>query len=146
MDNLIESFKACRKQLAISLPLAPNQISGLSVLASLYVVYDPIAAILAATLLDLLDGAVARARKIVSGEGELMDWAADRMSEYIIFGYFAWKISPIIMLLPIANTVINIQILRGKKMYIMPIRSALLLYLLIATNCNVFISWLGPLG
>jgi phosphatidylglycerophosphate synthase len=133
MDNLIESFKKTRKHLAINLPVTPSQISGLSVYASLFVIYNPIAAILAATLLDLLDGAVARAKKLESKEGELMDWAADRMSEYIIFGYFAWKISPIILLLPIANTAINMQILRGKKIYIMSIRSALLLYLLLAT-------------
>lgn len=62
-----------------------------------------------------------------------MDWAADRMSEYIIFGYYAWKISPIILILPIANTLINMQILRGKKLYLMPIRSALLIYLIITT-------------
>jgi phosphatidylglycerophosphate synthase len=131
MDNPIESFKTARKRIMIDLPLTPSQISGLSVVASLFVLYNPIAAILVATLLDLLDGAVARARKQESKEGELIDWAADRMSEYIIFGYYAWKISPLIMILPIANTVINMQILRGKKLYLMPIRSAMLLYLIL---------------
>ena len=139
MDNPIESVKRKRKRLTVNLPVTPAQISGLSVIASLYVVYDPIAAILAATLLDLLDGAVARARNMASNQGELMDWAADRMSEYVIFGYFAWRISPVIMLLPIANTLINIQILRGRKMYIMSIRSALLLYLIAVAY--LFPSW-----
>ncbi len=131
MDNPIESFKKTRKKLSVYLPITPRQISGLSVIASLYVIYNPITAILAATLLDLLDGAVARATGCTSKVGELMDWAADRMSEYIIFGYFAWKISPLFLILPIANTIINMQIFRGKKLYLMPIRSAMLVYLIL---------------
>ena len=131
MDNLIESFKKARKKLTVYLPATPSQISGLSVITSIGVIYNPIAFILITTFLDMLDGAVARAKKLETEEGELMDWAADRMSEYIIFGFFAWKISPLILILPIANTVINMQILRGKKLYLMPIRSALLLYLII---------------
>lgn len=133
MDNPIESFKKARKKLTIYLPATPNQISGLSVITSIGIIYNPIASILVTTFLDMLDGAVARAKKLETKEGELMDWAADRMSEYIIFGYYAWKISPIILILPIANTLINMQILRGKKLYLMPIRSALLIYLIITT-------------
>lgn len=68
MDNPIESFKKARKKLTIYLPATPNQISGLSVITSIGIIYNPIASILVTTFLDMLDGAVARAKKLETKE------------------------------------------------------------------------------
>lgn len=113
-------------------PVNANQVSGLSVYASLGIVYAPIAAVSAALLLDLFDGIVARSQRNMSRLGELTDWASDRYSEYIIFGWLAYTMTPWLLLAPIVNTAITLALVRGAPVAVLPLRHVLLLYLVAA--------------
>ncbi len=110
-------------------PVNANQVSGLSVYASLGVVYAPLAAVSAALVLDLLDGIVARSQRNMSRLGELTDWASDRYSEYVIFGWLAYTTTPWLLLAPIVNTLITFALVRGAPVAVLPLRHILLFYL-----------------
>ena len=129
MDNLVKKFKKQRLRLEVSLPVDPSMISGLGVILSFGVFYHPIVTLTVVLLMDLLDGMVARARNMSSRAGELSDWACDRASEFIIFGYYALE-NPLVLLLPTANTLIACLLARGRKVIILPLRQLLLIYLL----------------
>jgi len=120
----------------IDLPIDPNKISGLSVLLSFPVAYFILKNmfLLAASvlflilILDLLDGAIARGRKINSYQGQIVDWAADRISEAIIFmplfTYYKFSI-----LLVILNILVNFAVIK-KKLVVIPLRHLLLIWLI----------------
>ncbi|MFH1722317.1 MAG: CDP-alcohol phosphatidyltransferase family protein [Candidatus Altiarchaeota archaeon] len=110
-------------------PVEARQVSGLSVVASLSVVFSPVLALVSSLFLDFLDGVVARSKNSTSYEGGLIDWASDRYSEFIIFGYLAYLFNPFLLVLPVVNVVLNNVIIRGRKVYILPLRQILFVYL-----------------
>ena len=137
MANIFNDVKSFRKRIMkIDLPIDPNKISGLSVLLSFPVAYFILKNmfLLAASvlflilILDLLDGAIARGRKINSYQGQIVDWAADRISEAIIFmplfTYYKFSI-----LLVILNILVNFAVIK-KKLVVIPLRHLLLIWLI----------------
>lgn len=114
------------------MPVEPNGISALSVVASLGVFWNPVLALFFALTLDVLDGMVARARYGERREGKLADYACDRFSEFIIFGYYAATIAPLLAVIPIWNTLSAIRAVVGSgKIPVLPLRHLLLFYLLV---------------
>lgn len=114
--------------------MEPNTISALSVVASFGVGIAPLPAIAIVLLLDLLDGAVARARKKTeSKNGKIADKACDRYSEFVIFGHYATG-NPLLAVLPVINTAMVLPAVKGrinKYALTFPLRQGLLLYLVL---------------
>jgi len=134
VTEAIDSFKKKRLRLKINLPIHPDAFSILSVALSFLVFYDAIAALIIVLLLDLLGGAVARARGMASYRGQVSDWLSDRFSEFIIFGFLA-LINIWFLVFPVLNIVLNILVAKkarisGTKFYILPIRQFLLAVLI----------------
>lgn len=132
MADIITRFRDWRKGFSLNLPVEPDTISALSVVVSLFVLLNPVLIITVVLLLDLLDGLVARRknRERERESGELTDWACDRYSEFIIFGFFAIE-RPVFLLLPVLNVILTLAVLRKKRgAVILPLRQALLAYLL----------------
>jgi len=130
MARIIDEFKKQRMKLALNLPIEPEWASAASVLASAYVIFNPLYAVAAALALDLLDGMIARARNKTSRNGLLVDYSCDRYSEYIIFGYLSLK-NPLLLAIPIINTIMTYMVLSKKKgFYVLPVRQLFLVYLL----------------
>jgi phosphatidylglycerophosphate synthase len=130
MADIVDEFRKERLKLKLNLPIRPEWVSAAGLLSSFYVVVNPIAALIAALALDLLDGMVARARGLSSRRGLLSDYACDRYSEYIIFGYYGLA-SPAVLLLPALNTLLTFMVLKKRNgFYVLPLRQILLLYLI----------------
>lgn len=130
MADIVDNFKKERLKLKLGLPIKPEWVSAAGLLASFYIIVNPIAALAAALTLDLLDGMIARARGLDSHRGLLGDYACDRYSEYIIFGYYGLK-NPALLLLPALNTLMTYMVLKKNRgFYVLPLRQILLLYLL----------------
>lgn len=123
--NAIDRFTAWRLRFKLRWKVDPNVLTILSVPLSMLVIVNAIVTLVVVLILDLLGGAVARGRRMVSERGKQLDWISDRLSELIIFGWFA-VISPLIMLLPAANILINVAVARGAALYVLPLRQALL--------------------
>lgn len=136
MDDFIEKFREFRQRASVpNLPVNPNWISAFSVIVSFGVWWNPIIAIASALTLDLLDGMVAggAGRDGGSREGKLTDWACDRYSEFVIFGYFSTTtlLTPALAALPVLNTIVTILAAGDRKIPVLPLRHILLLYLLL---------------
>ncbi len=123
-----------RKNLLLRLPLPatnPDILSGLSIITSvLFVIslkYSSIFAfmlIMATLLLDLFDGAVARKYKKESEEGRMIDIAADRLSEGIMFVPF---FVPWFFLFTL-NCFLTLFSFKKRIHVILPLRHAFLVY------------------
>lgn len=130
----IDSFKRYRLRLKINIPIHPDIISILSIIISFLVFYNAILTLLVVLFLDLLGGAVARARGLTSYRGQVSDWLSDRCSEFIIFGYFALS-HKVFLIFPIINIVLNMLVVKNVrignfKFYILPIRQILVAILI----------------
>lgn len=125
-----------RAAAGIPLPKAsPNHLSALSLIAS---IGFPMAfrlsrtaglAFLAAALaFDVLDGAVARKYQLESREGYLVDLYSDRLSEGLVVSAL-----PVLPWTPffIANCLLALWGSRSGRHYIMPLRGAALVWLLL---------------
>ncbi|MFH0860387.1 MAG: CDP-alcohol phosphatidyltransferase family protein [Candidatus Altiarchaeota archaeon] len=119
-------FTNLRKMLGLNVPVDPRTVSALSVLVSLGVIYNLSYTLVVVLLLDLLDGMISRGREMASRDGLLMDYACDRYSEFIIFGYLAVS-NPILLTLPVLNTLITFKNIEDKRFIILPLRQLLLL-------------------
>lgn len=133
--GVIERFRRWkRRTVRIDLPVEPNTISALSVVASFGVWIAPVPAIAFVLLLDTLDGAVARARKKTeNGNGKITDKACDRYSEFVIFGHYATG-NPLLAVLPAINTAMVLLTAKGRTneyALTFPLRQGLLLYLVL---------------
>jgi phosphatidylglycerophosphate synthase len=136
MSNIIDDIKHFRKKAKMNLPIDPNQISGVSVLLSFlsaYLIFKNMFIFSALVLfiilfLDFLDGVVARGRKIDSYQGQIVDWAADRMSEIIIFAPLFLQ-NTFIILIPSLNILVNFLVVKG-KIWLIPLRHMLLIWLI----------------
>ncbi|MFC2154181.1 CDP-alcohol phosphatidyltransferase family protein [Candidatus Altiarchaeota archaeon] len=132
INRFLHALKENRKITAPDVfPFTASQVSAASVLASFGVFFNPIIALLTSLVLDSFDGVVARSQNATSRDGGMIDWASDRYSEFIFYGYFALQHTPLLILLPVANTLLNLSLLRGWKVVIIPIRFYLLAYLVI---------------
>ncbi len=129
-----------RKRFILNLPVNPDNVSGLSVLLSVlgaYFIfksdYLPAALVLFTILvLDLLDGMISRGRKTDPGQGQIADWAADRVSEAIVFVPLTAIYSPLSLLI-ILNIFLNFLLLDDKlnnRLAVLPLRHVLLTWLL----------------
>lgn len=136
MADIIGKFRRWRTRFMMDVPVEPDRISALSVVASLGVWIAPLPAIAIVLLLDLLDGAVARARRKTTGSeerGKVVDSACDHYSEFIIFGYYAAAGYPLLAILPVLNTAIALWGAgrNEKSIPALPLRHGLLLYLVL---------------
>ncbi len=136
MADIIDGFRRWRMRFTMDVPIEPDMISALSVVASFGVWMAPLPAIATVLLLDILDGAIARARKKTTEEsekrGKVVDSACDHYSEFVIFGYYAATVYPPLLMLPVINTAITLwgASRRGPDVHTLPLRHMLLLYLL----------------
>ena len=124
-----DSLKKHRMRMSVNIPVDPHIISSLSVVSSLLVFWNPFLAVALALAFDLLDGAVARARGLMSREGGLFDYSCDRYSEFVFAAYYM-RVTPLALLLPALNVMLTYRVANGKG-YILPLRSLLFFALLL---------------
>jgi len=133
--NIFTDVKRFREEIKLDFPIDPNKISGLSVLLSLLIpflmlrgsILETTTVLFIVLLLDLLDGAIARGRKMDSRKGQITDWTSDRISEVIIFVPLALIYQPLIFL-AVLNIFLNFLVLRN-KLVVLPLRHILLIVL-----------------
>lgn len=81
-------------------------------------------------LFDWMDGAAARARKIISRKGWMIDVAVDRISEGFIFAaHLHTNIGKFFFALYLINTFLSIYSIKSEKHLILPLRFLWLIYL-----------------
>jgi archaetidylinositol phosphate synthase len=95
---LKEKFSAFQSSVGSALsfiPLTPNQLTAISVLFAIGcflslasgLIAPAIACFLIAVFLDMIDGAIARAKKMATAKGAYLDGVADRFVEFfVLFG------------------------------------------------------------
>ncbi len=100
------SFQLYLGKLFSSLPLTPTQITVSSVLfaaigfyfASQSLPYHALALFILAGIADAIDGAVARAKRMVSARGAYIDGITDRLVEFLfILSFFFFPLPPFVL-------------------------------------------------
>jgi len=136
-SEYVKKFRAIIDPVGLHLPLPrinPSLVSALSVVTSLAFVLvlkrSPAAALSLAVitlLLDWFDGLIAKKYEMCSREGYLVDLAADRVSEAILFipYFFPW------FYLFIVNSALTVFGIARHKHIILPLRAAFIMALFV---------------